>query len=169
MALGATERAPVTSERYYNCAALRAFRQGAFVSVAMQSFLGLERRYVETVDRVGPGDPRRFRLISRSLVEHWGMTALADDVELVVSELVSNVLRHAGGPCRVHLSAGPDGFRVQVRDFSPSVLVLVRNSVTEDDSCNGRGLMLARAVSSWLQVLNLPDGKVVTACLAESA
>ena len=134
-----------------------------------QTFTSPERRYVEAVGRVSAGDPRRFRVISRVLADHWGMASLGDDVELVVSELVSNVVRHAGGPCRVHLSASGDGLRVQVRDYVPTWAVLGCQAPPEDDSCSGRGLMLTRAVSSWVQVLHLPDGKIVTACLGSAA
>jgi anti-sigma regulatory factor (Ser/Thr protein kinase) len=43
----------------------------------------------------------------------------ADTVVLVVSELVTNALRHGGGPCALSLAARPDGIEVAVRDRSP--------------------------------------------------
>ncbi|MER6441617.1 ATP-binding protein [Streptomyces sp. NPDC001185] len=43
----------------------------------------------------------------------------ADTVVLVVSELVTNSLRHGGGDCTLEVSAHPDGIEVAVRDHSP--------------------------------------------------
>ncbi|MEU9107200.1 ATP-binding protein [Streptomyces xanthophaeus] len=45
----------------------------------------------------------------------------ADTVVLVVSELVTNALRHGGGTCALDLTAHPDGIEVAVRDPSPQV------------------------------------------------
>ncbi|WP_328679823.1 ATP-binding protein [Streptomyces sp. NBC_00343] len=42
----------------------------------------------------------------------------ADTVVLVVSELVTNALRHGGGTCTLNLTAHPDGVEVAVRDRS---------------------------------------------------
>ncbi|MFD4998345.1 ATP-binding protein [Streptomyces buecherae] len=43
----------------------------------------------------------------------------ADAVVLVVSELVTNALRHGGGTCVLELTAHPDSIEVAVRDPSP--------------------------------------------------
>ncbi|MEU3961154.1 ATP-binding protein [Streptomyces buecherae] len=43
----------------------------------------------------------------------------ADTVVLVVSELVTNALRHGGGTCTLELTARPDSIKVAVRDPSP--------------------------------------------------
>ncbi|MFJ6785222.1 ATP-binding protein [Streptomyces yangpuensis] len=43
----------------------------------------------------------------------------ADTVVLVVSELVTNALRHAGGTCTLELTAHPDSIEVAVHDPSP--------------------------------------------------
>ncbi|WP_033279274.1 ATP-binding protein [Streptomyces sp. NRRL F-525] len=43
----------------------------------------------------------------------------ADTVALVVSELVTNALRHGGGTCTLDLTAHPDGIEVAVHDRSP--------------------------------------------------
>ncbi|MCY0963108.1 ATP-binding protein [Streptomyces sp. H27-H5] len=42
-----------------------------------------------------------------------------EDVVLVVSELVTNALRHGGGTCILTLTAYPDGIEVSVQDPSP--------------------------------------------------
>ncbi|WP_405989692.1 ATP-binding protein [Streptomyces sp. NBC_00986] len=43
----------------------------------------------------------------------------ADTVALVVSELVTNALRHGGGACTLDLTAHPDSIEVAVHDRSP--------------------------------------------------
>ncbi|WP_030716176.1 ATP-binding protein [Streptomyces sp. NRRL F-2580] len=43
----------------------------------------------------------------------------ADTVVLVVSELVTNALRHGGGTCTLDLTARPDSIEVTVHDRSP--------------------------------------------------
>ncbi|MEU8795683.1 ATP-binding protein [Streptomyces sp. NPDC048643] len=43
----------------------------------------------------------------------------ADSVVLVVSELVTNALRHGGGTCTLDLHAHPDSIEVAVHDHSP--------------------------------------------------
>ncbi|MFF3326464.1 ATP-binding protein [Streptomyces sp. NPDC002889] len=43
----------------------------------------------------------------------------ADTVVLVVSELVTNALRHGGGTCTLDLTAHPDSIEVAVHDRSP--------------------------------------------------
>ncbi|WNI26753.1 ATP-binding protein [Streptomyces sp. ITFR-16] len=48
-----------------------------------------------------------------------GTAETADTVILVVSELVTNALRHGGGICRLDLTAHPDGIEVAVHDHSP--------------------------------------------------
>lgn len=45
----------------------------------------------------------------------------ADTVVLVVSELVTNALRHGGGTCNLDLTAHPDSIEVAVHDRSPQV------------------------------------------------
>ncbi|UUU37707.1 ATP-binding protein [Streptomyces sp. NBC_00162] len=47
--------------------------------------------------------------------------AAADTVVLVVSELVTNALRHGGGTCALDLTAHPDSIEVAVHDPSPQV------------------------------------------------
>ncbi|MCX5401577.1 ATP-binding protein [Streptomyces sp. NBC_00102] len=46
-------------------------------------------------------------------------TEAAGTVVLVVSELVTNALRHGGGACTLDLTAHPDGIEVAVHDHSP--------------------------------------------------
>ncbi|MER6522916.1 ATP-binding protein [Streptomyces sp. NPDC001553] len=45
----------------------------------------------------------------------------AETVVMVVSELVTNALRHGGGTATMNLTAHPDGIEVAVHDDSPQV------------------------------------------------
>ncbi|MFJ2060508.1 ATP-binding protein [Streptomyces sp. NPDC087908] len=59
----------------------------------------------------------RTRTFLDGLVRPIGGGA-ADTVVLVVSELVTNALRHAGGTCTLDLAAHPDSIEVAVHDPS---------------------------------------------------
>ncbi|XUL90350.1 ATP-binding protein [Streptomyces galilaeus] len=76
------------------------------------------------------------------------------EVELCVSELVSNVIRHVGEgtPVRVRVArVGPDGarIRVEVTDPDPRALPVLLDATTDTGlgAESGRGLMLLDAVA----------------------
>jgi anti-sigma regulatory factor (Ser/Thr protein kinase) len=80
------------------------------------------------------------RRLSLSVVRQWGLPHLADTVELLVSELVGNAVRHTGARTfglRMHRRRG--WIRVEVRDPSRSLPCLM--PVREMDT-SGRGLFL---------------------------
>src|SRR5579885_3613449 len=60
------------------------------------------------------------RFVRRQLRSH-GLELMVDDVELVVSELATNALAHAGTPFRVSMSRVERAVVVEVTDTSPSV------------------------------------------------
>lgn len=66
-----------------------------------------------------PADAReRARLFLDSLTRPLSPEA-AQSVVPVVSELVTNALRHGGGTCTLGLTAHPDDIEVAVHDSSP--------------------------------------------------
>jgi CheY-like chemotaxis protein len=70
-----------------------------------------------------------------------------DDIELMVSELVSNVVLHAGSPPRVDILLGRDSFRVEIYDDDPRLPELRHAS---PDAGGGRGILLIdRLASRW--------------------
>jgi K+-sensing histidine kinase KdpD len=75
----------------------------------------------------------------RHLVAGWNLGLHADLVELVVSELVANALRHGADPIEIRLSCGPAGLRVEVHEDGPGRPV--RRHAGAYDEC-GRGLEL---------------------------
>ncbi|QIP83177.1 ATP-binding protein [Streptomyces sp. Tu 2975] len=85
-----------------------------------------------------------------------------DAVLLVVSELVTNALRHAGGVTRFRLVAGPGTVTVSVDDPSR---VAPRPLSRDVGRPGGFGWHLVRALSAEVQVRIRPGGKTVSAVL----
>ena len=81
---------------------------------------------------------------------------VADDVRLLVSELVTNAVKHSGTD-EVCLTVRPgDPLRVGVRDNGYG-----HPHVRTDDGLGGYGLQLVALLSSQWGVEDLPAGKVV--------
>ncbi|MFJ8820441.1 ATP-binding protein [Streptomyces sp. NPDC102467] len=100
-----------------------------------------------------PADPtavRRARAAVRGQLADWDLEELGDVTTLLVSELVTNSLRHASGPIGVRLCRprGSDGaLLVEVSDPLPDP---PRARAAAPDDEGGRGLQLVAGVSrSW--------------------
>ncbi|GAA4989463.1 hypothetical protein GCM10025734_15780 [Kitasatospora paranensis] len=90
--------------------------------------------------------------------------AVREDAVLVVSELVTNSIRHTHGPGSLHLLGGPDGVEVSVHDTSR--LMPLPRVVTADTALGGRGLALVVALCDAVAVtLEAGSGKTVHAHL----
>ncbi|CAL9436025.1 ATP-binding protein [Streptomyces sp. NPDC058947] len=96
---------------------------------------------------VGAHAPRHIRRIARSFLSAWGMPELSDAVELGVTELLANVVRHVPDRrCEVLILRQAGGVRVEVTDgFAQLPTLPPALSQPEDES--GRGLVLLDAVS----------------------
>ncbi|HUQ64292.1 MAG TPA: SpoIIE family protein phosphatase [Acidimicrobiales bacterium] len=100
------------------------------------------------------------RANARARAVESGHKELADDVALVLSELLTNAVLHGGGCTGVTVEPLADGLRVEVCDASGVPPILGRPST---DSLTGRGLRLvARLATDW-GARNDGDGKVVWA------
>ncbi|WP_245204766.1 ATP-binding protein [Kitasatospora sp. RG8] len=85
--------------------------------------------------------------------------AVAEDVLLIVSELVTNAAMHAGGPIELRLRRSPAGLRVEVSDTSPELPVLRR---TKDPTAPGGYGLRVVALLSWAWgSASDPSGKTV--------
>ncbi|WP_424878295.1 ATP-binding protein [Streptomyces sp. SLBN-8D4] len=97
-----------------------------------------------------PGAVRAARTAVRNRLTAWKLDGLADVAALLVSELVTNSLRHATGPIGVRLvrPEGVDGvLLVEVSDPLPDP---PRARVADLDDESGRGLQLvAHAADRW--------------------
>ncbi|MFC8097570.1 ATP-binding protein [Streptomyces sp. NPDC057363] len=103
------------------------------------------------------------RRIVRSYLAEWDLADLSDAVELGVTELLANVVRHVPDRrCTLVLLRRADGggVRVEVADGSPRLPVAAGR--VSDDSESGRGLVLLDAVVDKWGVGSGPgDGKTV--------
>jgi anti-sigma regulatory factor (Ser/Thr protein kinase) len=112
-----------------------------------------------------PGAVPCARLHARHVLWEWGLTALRDDTELLVSELVTNAVHASRSmewtfPVRMRLLSDRARVAIVVWDANPQPPV--RTDAGEDDE-TGRGLMLVDAISERWDWNATPDtgGKVV--------
>ncbi|MFC4035823.1 ATP-binding protein [Streptomyces polygonati] len=96
----------------------------------------------------------RLRRISAAKLRAWGLAPLMDDVQLLVSELVTNALRYGeDGEIAFRLVITLQGVLIAVNDGSGR---RPRLSVVDDASETGRGLFLVAAIADDWGVS--PDG-----------
>ncbi|MEW2152524.1 ATP-binding protein [Streptomyces albidoflavus] len=89
----------------------------------------------------------------------------ADAAVLVVSELVTNALRHGGGTCTLDLTAHPDGIEVAVNDRSPRAPRMRTPDLT--GRTGGFGWPMVKSLSRATAVSpRAGGGKTVSALLA---
>ncbi len=94
-----------------------------------------------------PDSVPRARGFARELLDGWGVGDLRDDVDLLITELMTNAVLHAPGRARVVVAREPDGVRLEVLDSSPTAPV--RRSMN-GAATTGRGLNLVSALAtSW--------------------
>ncbi|MFI6375770.1 ATP-binding protein [Streptomyces sp. NPDC050546] len=107
--------------------------------------------------------PAEVRLLRRAVVRQltrWDVLIAADETELLVTELATNVVKHvgAGGSAALILERRGERLRLEVHDQSP-VLPVVRTATCGDESGRGLRLLAATAVD-WGTVLTAA-GKAV--------
>ncbi|WP_425586413.1 ATP-binding protein [Streptomyces ziwulingensis] len=89
-----------------------------------------------------PDAVRTARSLVRGHLREWGLESIGDIAALLVSELVTNSLRHATGPIGVRLVHPSDAdpvLRVEVSDPLPDP---PRERTARPDDESGRGLQL---------------------------
>ncbi|GIJ48705.1 hypothetical protein Val02_55910 [Virgisporangium aliadipatigenens] len=105
---------------------------------------------------------RARRLVDRCCAE-WDLAALRDHARLVVTELVSNAVRHAHTPLEVALSRRTGAVDISVRDHS-GALPRPGGPVAPTVE-GGRGLLVVDLLCRAWGATPTPDGKVVWATL----
>jgi anti-sigma regulatory factor (Ser/Thr protein kinase) len=91
--------------------------------------------------------------------DRWGVPDLAEPARIAVTEMVNNVVAHAGTPMTVRVAPGDGALRLAVRDHSARGPAYT--GLAPLNSAGGRGLLLIDAVSRRWGSTPLPDGKVV--------
>ncbi|GHG31144.1 MULTISPECIES: SpoIIE family protein phosphatase [Streptomyces] len=107
-----------------------------------------------------PREPRsvgRARELARTQLSAWGLDALVDTVELLVSELVTNALRYGEGEIRLRLLRD----RTLVCEVWDAGLVQPRRRRAKDTDEGGRGLQLVGLLSASWGSRRTPRGKTV--------
>ncbi|WP_155057824.1 ATP-binding protein [Streptomyces blattellae] len=94
-----------------------------------------------------PGAVRAARAAVRARLREWDLESVADITALLVSELVTNSLRHATGPIGVRLVRPADVRDVLLVEVSDPLPDPPRERVVRPDDESGRGLQLV-ALSS---------------------
>ena len=88
------------------------------------------------------------------------LESLTDEALLLVTELVTNAVVHAGTAVELTIEARADGLRVEVLDRSPGTLPLIRES-PEDIREGGRGIFLLDVLSTEWGTRHFVGGKAV--------
>lgn len=104
-----------------------------------------------------PSSVPRARRLTRAQLTAWRLKDLGDSVELLVSELVTNALRHAPGPCRLTLWNTDGLLRCEVEDTG-AALPYMRHGRARDEG--GRGLHLLAAIACCWGSARTSTGKV---------
>ncbi|MFB7574451.1 ATP-binding protein [Streptomyces sp. NPDC093064] len=112
-----------------------------------------------------PAVPKELREVRREIRAYVGEPCA--DLQLCVSELLTNVIRHLGEgvPVTVRVSCTRDRTRLEVTDPDPRALPVLCRTAGEDDE-SGRGLALLDALSVRWGVDRWPGGKTVWCELA---
>jgi PAS domain S-box-containing protein len=105
-----------------------------------------------------PSSVGEARRLVRAELDRAGRPDLVENAELLVSELVTNALVHAGTPVEVHARVDAAGLRVEVSDGS-GVQPAVRHHSAMAGT--GRGLRLVEGLVAAWGVEPLPRGKAV--------
>ncbi|MDQ1048347.1 anti-sigma regulatory factor (Ser/Thr protein kinase) [Streptomyces sp. V4I2] len=105
---------------------------------------------VEWTFPADPGAVRSARAVVRGQLRDWGLDSLADLAALLVSELVTNSLRHATGPIGVRLVRPADLGGVLLVEVSDPLPDPPRERVARPEDESGRGLQLvAHSSRRW--------------------
>ncbi|MEV4614960.1 ATP-binding protein [Kitasatospora sp. NPDC049258] len=107
------------------------------------------------------GHGRRF---ARRALEDWGWAVSdpqADDILLVVSELIANACLHGGGPRELVLTVRSERLRVEVLDREPTLPRTRPSQLT--GAPGGHGLHIVQRLSQHWGSVAHHDGKTVWA------
>jgi serine phosphatase RsbU (regulator of sigma subunit)/anti-sigma regulatory factor (Ser/Thr protein kinase) len=156
--------------RPYDCleeigtAAIEALRPGSDrddIALLLARVQALTDEHIADVTL--PAEPaavRPARRVVRTTLTRWRLEPLIDTAELLVSELVTNAIRHASGPVGLRLLRGGQALMCEVADESP---VLPRLRTLDPDALDitGRGVQLVNVLAQRWGTRPTPEGKIV--------
>lgn len=136
--------------------------QGVRYLVHLLADLGRREHFTAEI-KLGPSidDVRVARRFLQAQCEDWGCGKSLPEVQLVLSELVTNALVHAGATCELRARLTDGVLRIEVRDRGPGTPDL-RSPGQESEG--GRGLMIVSSMAqAWGIESEQDGGKVVWA------
>jgi anti-sigma regulatory factor (Ser/Thr protein kinase) len=111
-----------------------------------------------------PHDPRAASVVRaalRALLRATRLGCVADTVELLASELVTNAYRHSPSDAYVNVERTLETLTVSVWDHGPGILASSEARQPSDDAESGRGLGIVEACADEWGVREYPYGKAV--------
>jgi len=108
-----------------------------------------------------PESAAKARAFVEGTLCRWGCRDMVDDARVVVTELVSNVIRHAGTDVWVDVDLLHDRIRIDVVDHADGDVAL--RTIDPRADLGGRGLRLVDQLSERWGVDRQPGGKRVWA------
>lgn len=109
------------------------------------------------------GAARLAREFTDDHCARWDLTELVEEARVAVTELVNNVVAHAGTPMTLRLRPWDGGLQLSVRDHSAAPPAF--GGPAPPTSLGGRGLLLIDTIAREWGTSRLADGKVVWALL----
>ena len=112
--------------------------------------------------------PQAARRATAALLAAWDLADLRDDAALIVTELMTNALRHAPGTGHLEIVLVGDrhGVRICVPDNSPAIPVIGALAPARSD---GRGMRLVANLASEWGTEPRSGGKLVWARLQRAS
>ncbi|MFH8767467.1 SAV_2336 N-terminal domain-related protein [Streptomyces althioticus] len=110
--------------------------------------------FLETADT----SPSKARQMIRNTLARWGLDELRDPVELLVTEVVTNAVRHSSRPVTLRLLRTDEVLRCEVGDDSSQ---MPRLRQPRDSETEGLGLYLVNRLAKRWGSTRLSTGKVV--------
>jgi len=100
----------------------------------------------------------RARRLARGRLADWGLDEQSEVTELLISELVTNAVRHTEGPLRLALSSRRGTLRCEIEDTHPALPLMCRADLEDE---GGRGLHMVDLLSRHWGCGRTAMGKVV--------
>jgi anti-sigma regulatory factor (Ser/Thr protein kinase) len=123
---------------------------GGFAAGEVIGVIDTEGDRAEWTFPAEPGAVRTARQAVRGRLRGWGLDSLADLTALLVSELVTNALRHATGPIGVRLVRPSELNGVLLVEVSDPLPDPPRERAARPEDESGRGLKLvASSCRRW--------------------
>jgi sigma-B regulation protein RsbU (phosphoserine phosphatase) len=104
--------------------------------------------------------PAAARRAVREAMTGTGLEVILDDAVLLVSELVTNAVVHAGTQIELHLDIGPRSARVEVIDYRPGPMPALLGE-PHDGREAGRGMLLLDVIATEWGTRHFAGGKAV--------